>query len=278
MLGVESKKVLRGKRSKRSGRDTLDHRRVEEPKVAISKDRGCTSLRHLLHVTPTLITAVVLGLNFTSVYFADLNFQNINTILKAFQFAAKFHEILLAASLSAIVLHRIRYELCNSGVPFECVTAEFQLSAVSYLLSSQFWSAAFAKRDVKAKFLLPLPLLILGAIFLTAVAGPSSAIALIPELEWWHFNEPFNKSQATVFIDVSQLNLTLYPPVVNAELVQSCAVGTSATGTCPNSSLADIQHWVSGFYDQRLAPNISLLNDGNTVRYLTATNDNLNGR
>ena len=105
--------ALLGKRSKkRRGSDTLDHRKVEESKVAIFQDRGCTILHNLLHIMPTLTAAAaaVLELNFTHVSFVGLCFPNVKTSLNAFQFAAKFHEIFLAALLSAVVLqsHAVR--------------------------------------------------------------------------------------------------------------------------------------------------------------------------
>ncbi len=81
---------------------------LEEPKIAAEQDRGSVILRHSLHVFPILISVGVLSLSFAEVYFCDLGFQGLNSILKGFQFAAKFHEILLAASLSAIVLHTVR--------------------------------------------------------------------------------------------------------------------------------------------------------------------------
>ena len=262
-------------RSDHDGDDGDDRSKGEEPKVAILKDRGLISLRHLLHVMPTLITAAVLGLNFSSIYFVDLGYPNLNVILKAFQFAAKFHELLLAASLSAIVLHHIRYELCDRGIPFGLVASGFQLGDVRHLFTSQFWSAAFAKQGVKWNVLRPLPLLILGAISLSVVAGPSSAIALIPELDWWRFGDPFNKTVGSVLIGVQGGNL--YPSLVNAELVRVCVSGTSVKGTCPNSSLEDIQAWVRSYSVQLTSPNISLVDSGVSLRYLTATDNNVTG-
>ena len=71
-----------------------------------------STLHNLLPIMPTLTAAAaaVLELNFTHVSFVGLCFPNVKTSLNAFQFAAKFHEIFLAALLSAVVLqsHAVR--------------------------------------------------------------------------------------------------------------------------------------------------------------------------
>ena len=181
---------------------------LEEPKVVVEQDRGSVTLRHWIHIIPTLITSGVLSLSLANIYFCDLGFPGLNSILKGFQFAAKFHEILLATSLSAIVLHRIRYDLAAAdGVPFGFVASGYQLSNVSYLFTSAFWSAAMKRRNFSLSLNMPLRLLIVVAMALTVLAGPSSAIAMIPILEWWPYHDAFSGTKASTFIDRAYVDL-----------------------------------------------------------------------
>lgn len=62
-------------------------------------------MRHLLHAAPVFLTFAILSLSFSEVYFCDLGYPYLQSILNAFQYAAKFHELLINASLSAMVLH-----------------------------------------------------------------------------------------------------------------------------------------------------------------------------
>lgn len=82
-------------------------------------------------------------------------------ILNGLQFVSKFHEITITTSLTAIVLHRIHYSLMkHSGVPLGFLTSAYQLGALNYLVSPQFWGAATAKFRYKNSTWLPLWLLI----------------------------------------------------------------------------------------------------------------------
>lgn len=65
--------------------------------------------RSLVHVLPLSITLVILSFNLFNKHWRDLGAPHQNVILQAFQFAAKGHEIAMGLSLSAIVMHRIRY-------------------------------------------------------------------------------------------------------------------------------------------------------------------------
>jgi hypothetical protein len=254
---------------------------VEEPKIAVEQDRGSVILRHSLHVIPTLISIGVLSLSLAEVYFCDLGFQGLNSILKGFQFAAKFHEILLTASLSAIVLHRIRYELAAAnGVHFGFITSGYQLSSVSYLFTSAFWSAAMAQRRYKSTVRVPLACLLMVAIALTALAGPSSAIAMIPELEWWPYPNAFSGTKGLTFINRAYTDL--WPPVISASMVADCSTNSQKfaveySSSCPSSGFRDIYDWASGYMNQQVLPNITRLNDGEVSRYLSATPPNVTG-
>ena len=193
-----------------------------------------------------------------------------NSILKGFQFAAKFHEILLTASLSAIVLHRIRYELAAShGVLFGFVTSGYQLSDLSFLFTSAFWSAAIARRRNKPTLHLPLAFLIVSTVALTALAGPLSAIAMIPELEWWPLHDAFSGTKSSTFIKRAYVDF--WPRILDASMVRECVGGFEYMSTCPSAGYLNIYNWAGQYMNQLVPPNITMLNGGSVSRYVSAT-------
>ena len=158
---------------------------VEPTKVAIDSRRWKALYHSVVHLLPLLVTTFVLGLSVYNVYWGDLGMPHQNMILQGWQFAAKGHEILIVASLSAVVLHRVRYELCAlQGLPLGFLTAGYRLSSISYLWSTEFWGGTLTKPTTgSVSWWPPLSVLIAFAVGLSAVAGPSSAIAMIPRLD-----------------------------------------------------------------------------------------------
>ena len=98
---------------------------------------------------------------------------------------AKVHEIAIEASLSAIVFSYIRYELMlGDGIPFGALFSGLQISQASYLWSMEYWGT-FSSKNVSWKSKLRLLSVVTASIFLAAVSGPSSAILLVPKLDYW---------------------------------------------------------------------------------------------
>ncbi len=138
-------------------------------------------------MVPLAITVTILLLNTLGVYWQDLGHPNQSTILQALQYAAKAHEVTMAASLTAIVVHQIQYNLTGSnGVPLGFLTAGFQLSDPLFVCKKEFFRGAMprvhSRRPLRSSVLIYL--LIVG-FALTLVVGPSSAVAMIPRLDWW---------------------------------------------------------------------------------------------
>ena len=250
----------------------------EPTKIAIDSCRWKALLRSIVHLLPVLVTVFVLGLSGLNVYWSDLGPAHQNMILQAWQFAAKGHEILIVASLSAIVLHRIRYELCASeGVPLGFLTAGYQLSSISYLWSTEFWGGILTKPPSGlASWWPPLSILIAFAVSLAAVAGPSSAIAMIPRLDWWDvpdhfFNTPTHKP-SSYYIQANTSDLWPEHLTTN-NLAPGCLNGMAVDETlCPNQGFMNVMNWASRHQNQGLPPNITII-DYSTVRYLTSSTD-----
>lgn len=250
--------------------------KIEPTKIAISNRRQDALRASLVQVLPILVTIPVLYLCTYNVYWDDLGSPHQNVILQAWQFAAKGHEILIVASLSAIILHRIRYELCASdGVPLGLVTAGYRLDSIAYLWGPEFWGSIISRPiSGRASQWPPLWFMIGAAVFLSAVAGPSSAIAMIPRLGWWDvpdhfFNTPDHKTNSYYLQGGSSM---LWPEHVTVDIVPpECLNNTAADPTvCPSQGFDNIRSWVGMQQSQLLQPNVSL-KDSSTIRYLTSS-------
>ena len=99
--------------------------------------------------------------------------------------------MIMVASLTAIVVYQIRYDLSGSkGVPSGFLTAGFQLNDLWFVFTKKFFGGATARAHSIgwSRFSLLTYLLVLG-FALTSVGGPSSAVAMIPRLDWWDMSQ-----------------------------------------------------------------------------------------
>ena len=244
--------------------------------AATHRERWLNILYCLPHMAPMAATIAILILNARGVYWQDLGRPNQNTILQFLQYASKAHELTMAASLTAIVVHHIQHDLsCSKGVSLGFLTAGFRLSDPLYVFSREFLGGATAGVRSKAmsRFSALTYLLVLG-VALTLVVGPSSAIAMIPRLHWWEVSKMdafgplytdrlyFNRTEAelwprnitnAIYADVSRCSLIGTDP-------QDCAVGAADVVT----------PWVSLHQSQGTKPNITIFQDSEVTRYLTS--------
>lgn len=225
-----------------------------------------------VHAISLFITLAILLLNISNKYWRDLGTPHQNAILKAFQFAAKGHEISMGMSLSAIVMHRMRYGLSVSGgVPLGLLPAAYQLSSVEYLAEAGFRGGVRAKPTLRW---LPLSILIAWGFFLSIFVGPSSAIVLIPSLDFWDLPKSFYRTPDHEMNPTYILNTqsALWPQQLSAEDVDPSCIGdfhTTFVG-CPGSGFSTVFNWIQGHVDQTLAANISI-SENNMARWLTTS-------
>ena len=153
---------------------------VELPKIAIRRNRLSALLRALVHAIPVTAALALVTVNLYP-YYVGSSIQS----LALYQLVAKIHEIMIQASLAAIVFSYIRHEMVlGEGIPLGAMFSGLQLSQASYLWSTEFWGS------VRSKYLSPgkrcsLIAIVVGSISLAAVVGPSSAILLVPRLAYW---------------------------------------------------------------------------------------------
>ena len=101
------------------------------------------------------------------------------------QFAAKFHELLMNASLGAVFFSYIRHKIAvTDGVPFGALSAGFRFKEISFIWSMEFWSlvSALVQEFKRHGFLVILSFVCTA---LSLSTGPSSATLVRPRLQDW---------------------------------------------------------------------------------------------
>ena len=166
----------------------------------------------------------------------------------------------------------------SSGLPFGLVSAGYQLSDLVYLLTPAFWAALRVRTAQPRPYQLPFVFLLVLVFGLTAVVGPSSAIALIPKLDWWDVSDPFSGTGGATFIAANLSSLYPVDISLDAQTQQTCLasgsenpVGWSTESGCPSGGYLGIQDWVESARNQNQAPNITMFeSDFDVERYLSA--------
>ena len=195
---------------------------------------------------------------------------------------AKFHEILLTASLSAIVLQRIRNDIIHTtGIPLGFLSSGYQLNSFSYLFSKEFLGGLIKGFRTQQQSWLPLYILVPFCFVLTAVVGPASAIALLPKLNWWPVHDPLNGTYISTFYPLGENEL--WPTTIDASLLSSPAVLPASYSncssdiayqdpSCPSGGTEVILKWATSYMDEEQAPNITISDPAaNLNRYLSSS-------
>ena len=152
----------------------------ESTKIAIRKSRKTALLRALIHVVPLGVALWEISFNWNT-YYVGSNVQN----QAYYQFGAKIHEMTAQASIATVVFSYVRYELSlGQGLPFGALFSGLQVSQASYLWSTEFWGLLYSP-NISFKRKMGMAVIIIIAILLAGTVGPSSAILLIPRLEYW---------------------------------------------------------------------------------------------
>lgn len=242
----------------------------QEHKVPIQKTWTYPLLQGLAHLSSLLIAIAILTLCSTEVYFRDLSRPHNNSILNAFQFVAKLHEFIVGASLTGIVLYNLRYFLCtDEGLSFGYVTSALQTGSPQLLFSQEFWAPLTTHTRVKRQYWF-VGLLVL-AIALVGLIGPSSAILIIPQLDWWSLKDGFSGTDGFSWVNTSYENI--WPIKVNQSLVkaQCDPLAQETDRACPFINMVDIQNWVSDWKTHWSPPNITVTADAGMLNYLTSS-------
>ena len=151
----------------------------EQTKVAIRKSRRVALLRALIHLIPFAVALWEISINWNTYYLGSAPLSQ-----AVYQFGAKFHEITAQASIATIVFSYVRYEMSlGQGLPFGALFSGLQISQLSYLYSMEFWGSMCSKH-LPLRRRIGLAVVMTCAFVVAAAIGPSSAILLIPRLDY----------------------------------------------------------------------------------------------
>ena len=156
-------------------------RGLHEPtKKAIRKNKTIALLRCLIHLIPVSVALFEIILNWNT-YYIGVSIYN----QAVYQLVAKIHEVAIQASLATVVFSYIRHEMTiGNGIPFGTLFSGLQINQIAYLWSMEFWGS-LRSPHLPFRKKITMMLLIPVSIILASLSGPSSAILLIPRLDFW---------------------------------------------------------------------------------------------
>ncbi|TGO59696.1 hypothetical protein BOTNAR_0158g00210 [Botryotinia narcissicola] len=201
----------------------------------------------VLLALPLATTASLVYLNMRSVYWGDTQTNGTwqNTMLNSLQFAAKLHELWIGSSVAYIVPHFIVFMLAKAiGIPFGLLGAGLQIGDLKFFARRSFWSSFECSHGRKLSIYL-FALFALFCSILTALAGPSSAIAMRPNLDWWQMTNTTLIFRFPTKFELWPINLLepLAPPLSMVNC--SNYADSSANFICPASGAQDINTWLN---------------------------------
>ena len=208
----------------------------DEGTIVVKPHSGWTLFRHWIHIAAIVVTAGLAAINILNIFLMDSNHPNSVLILNAFQFAAKTHEVLIVGSLMLVMMDSVRSRLISStGVPFGFLLSPILFNDLDWLFNHHFWSAM---KPTKSSF--PLAALIFVSIPFANIAGPLSAISVIPRLGW---SAPRIAQVNPTFFNSSAVDI--FPTTLAASsLLPRCFTGPADTGggsnACPPSSVKTV--------------------------------------
>jgi hypothetical protein len=161
---------------------------AEPPKPVVRTSLSTSLALATIHILPVMVSITVIGLNLGHLWLGLTlpgSLTNNSLMSAMFQIFAKIQELLMVASLTAVVYHVLVHNLISGdGVPFGFLCASFSFSEISYFWSSGFWGALDSGISLAAKTGMAAILLASGLI--AVFAGPSVAVLLIPRQQDWN--------------------------------------------------------------------------------------------
>ena len=152
----------------------------EEPKPVLRHSRWIALSRCAIHILPCGVFAFLIFLNFNVTYIGPgFSYTQSNGIyLALFQVAAKVLELACVASLTTVVLHVLRHDLMNDGVPLGFVGSGVFFSQANCLWSPEMFAGGL--QSIKSWRLIRLLFVISAAAIIAVLIAPASAVLLQP--------------------------------------------------------------------------------------------------
>ncbi|KAI4194521.1 MAG: hypothetical protein LQ350_007728 [Teloschistes chrysophthalmus] len=189
----------------------------EIPKKAFQRDRLMALLRATIHILPFTVAMGEVIINWRGYYIGA-------------------NEMAMQSSLAVIVFGYVRHVIfTGSALPIGALLSGLQLTQVSYLWSMELWGIASAKIPWRRK--VAVMTLIIVAVLLASTVGPSSAILLIPNLNYWP------AGSTGIWMNVTAQDL--WPSRLDGSSIPAdCLQAPNITNGCPSSEWESISDYL----------------------------------
>ncbi|KAK4222176.1 hypothetical protein QBC38DRAFT_448493 [Podospora fimiseda] len=230
----------------------------EQPYIKVSEVENSTGLptRHsvllgtwsrvwtaLIHVIPVSISILLVTISHLHLYWFELDgpkwlHVSVPAFLNSLYLAAKIHEILIIASLSAIIIKICKRRLIKSDITLGHLTGAYRVGDVRYIFSSALWNNGSAQ----ACFL---GWLIVISTLIATVVGPASAILIVPELDWFPLPDALNFP----FMLDQNISTTYANHILGyKEAEDGCDKESSLLPYwCPRAGMMEVGNWIMGW-------------------------------
>jgi hypothetical protein len=230
----------------------------------------------LVHLLPLAISAFLITINFQRWYWFGVEGPggllraldiSTNSVRNLLQLAAKVYELLVIASLGALTIKVYKHQLVESRLPLGLLTGAYRVGDVPYIFGRFFWRAVGKTYGLLA-------LLVFVNTILATLVGPSSAILLVPELDWYPLPGAFSNIQLPVFYFDSPANWT-WPRVLrgpaaplneSADLYACDTFGGWFAYWCPSGGFADLYKWLAEWESSDLQNDVVIQDPTGAVR------------
>lgn len=214
--------------------------RNEQKKVVINTSPWTALSRCGVHVLPVLVSVSIIAINVRQTYIGVdfislIDSETLNIAL--LQTAAKLQELLIIASLATIVYQLLRDELLyGDGIPLGLIGAGIDFTKLSFFWSPEVLGSVrtlFKGNRVYRKIQLGLFLVLAGAIAL--LAGPASAVLLVPRKQDW--------PAGGTYLPLSNDTKEMFPLNLSADAsLRSMCTSSNAmnVGICPSGGYRSI--------------------------------------
>ncbi|GKT46358.1 uncharacterized protein ColSpa_06539 [Colletotrichum spaethianum] len=217
----------------------------------------------LVHIPALVSTAVILWISMEKWFWfpEDGPWDGISAdvIGNVLQFAAKIHELLVVASLSAIAISMFRRRLVGRGVRLGFLTGGYRVGDINYLLSSPFRHQGL---DGTVPWEIFLVTYLVFATVMSTVVGPASAVLLVPTLGWFPLkhDQAFSNLEMPVLYDASfdAVRPEIFADTEPWNVTGSCKrIDGFYYAGCPSGGYSEIWNWVQTFGSTNLNNNLT---------------------
>ncbi|KAH7011116.1 hypothetical protein EDB80DRAFT_762470 [Ilyonectria destructans] len=167
-------------------------RKDERPKVLLQSSPWLALARCTVHLTPAFVSISLVAINLVGLFLgSELQGPQDQDDLKMglLQIAAKVQELLVVASVGAVIFHILRSELVfGEGVPLGLLVSGWNFSQLQYLWSAEFLGGSRCNTTMTRKERWKrrgICLFIAMGGALALLAGPAAALLMIPrQMDW----------------------------------------------------------------------------------------------